>query len=47
METTKSAVEQAWGHLRTRAGIPDLRYHDLRHEAVTRLLERGFGLLPV
>lgn len=45
METTKSAVEQAWGHLRNRAGIPDLRYHDLRHEAVTRLLERGFNVI--
>ena len=45
--TTKSAVEQAWGHLRGRAGIPDIHFHDLRHEAVTRLLERGFNVIEV
>lgn len=43
--TTKSAVEQAWQHLRARAGCSDLRYHDLRHEAVTRLLERGLNVI--
>ncbi len=34
---TKSAAVQAWGHLRVRAGSPDLHFHDLRHEAITRL----------
>lgn len=43
--TTKSAVGQAWLHLRARAGSQDLRFHDLRHEAVTRLLERGFNVI--
>ncbi len=38
---TKSAVEQAWQHLRARAGCADLRFHDLRHEGVSRLLEKG------
>jgi integrase len=42
---TKSAVEQAWQHLRTRAGCADLRFHDLRHEAVSRLLERGLNVI--
>jgi len=45
--TTKSAVEQAWQHLRDRAGSPDLHFHDLRHEAVTRLLERGWNVIEV
>ncbi len=42
---SKGAVCQAWEHLRTRAGSQDLRFHDLRHEAVTRLLERGFNVI--
>jgi len=43
--TTKSAVQQAWGHLRERAGILDFRFHDLRHEGVSRLLERGLNVI--
>lgn len=42
---TKSAVEQAWQHLRARAGCADLRFHDLRHEGVSRLLERGLNVI--
>lgn len=45
--TTKSAVGQAWLHLRQRAGSPDLHFHDLRHEAVTRLLEKGWNVIEV
>ena len=45
--TTTSAVGQAWLRLRQRAGSPDLHFHDLRHEAVTRLLERGWNLIEV
>ncbi|TIX46650.1 MAG: site-specific integrase [Mesorhizobium sp.] len=45
LPTTKSAVVQAWGHLRDRANAPDLHFHDLRHEAVTRLIERGFNVI--
>jgi integrase len=33
--------------LRERAGINDLRFHDLRHEAVTRLFERGLSIAEV
>lgn len=29
-----------WRKARTRAGIADLRYHDLRHEAITRLARK-------
>lgn len=45
--TTRSAVGQAWLHLRARAGSDDLHFHDLRHEAVTRLLERGLNVIEV
>lgn len=45
--STKSAAVQAWSHLRVRAESDDLRFHDLRHEAVTRLLERGLNVIEV
>ena len=47
MPATTSAVGQAWLHLRARAGCTDLHFHDLRHEAVTRLLERGLNVIEV
>jgi integrase len=43
--STKSGVQQAWGHLRARAGVSDFHFHDLRHEAVSRLLERGLNVI--
>ncbi len=43
--STKSGVQQAWGHLRARAGLSDFHFHDLRHEAVSRLLERGLNVI--
>ncbi len=33
----------AWRRARQRAGITGLRFHDLRHEAVSRLVELGLG----
>jgi integrase len=42
-----NAVRLAWEHLRIRAGCPDLRIHDLRHEAVSRLFERGLNIAEV
>jgi len=41
------ALEQAWMRLRMRAGLADLRLHDLRHEAVSRLFERGLNVIEV
>jgi integrase len=38
---TANAVRLAWERLRVRAGIADLRLHDLRHEAVSRFFELG------
>jgi integrase len=42
-----SAVRQAFEHLRLRAGMPDFRFHDLRHEAISRLFEKGLNVAEV
>jgi integrase len=31
----------AWGKLTTKAGLPGLRFHDLRHHSITELAESG------
>ncbi|WP_102961534.1 site-specific integrase [Mangrovicella endophytica] len=41
------ALEQAWRRLCARAGVEGLRLHDLRHEAVSRLFERGLNVVEV
>jgi len=38
---TPMAFKLAWNRLRQRAGVPDLRLHDLRHEAISRFAEMG------
>lgn len=43
MPTVRSAFE----HARERAGIIDLRWHDLRHEGVSRLHELGLSTVEV
>jgi integrase len=42
-----NSVRLAWERLRTRAGAIDLRFHDLRHEAISRLFERGLNIAEV
>lgn len=42
-----NAVRLAWEHLRVRAGVADMHFHDLRHEAVSRLFEKGLGIAEV
>lgn len=37
------AFTKTWGKLKTKLGMPDLRFHDLRHEAVSRLVEGGLS----
>jgi integrase len=37
--TSDYAVRHAWDRLVERAGIEDLRFHDLRHEAISRFFE--------
>jgi integrase len=41
------ALKQAWERARDRAGLPDLHFHDLRHEAISRLCEMGLTLPEV
>jgi len=45
--TSASAVKQAWRRLVKRAGIVDRHFHDLRHEAISRLFERGLTMPEV
>jgi integrase len=40
---TAIALKQAWKRLVKRAGIDGLRFHDLRHEAISRLFEKGLN----
>ena len=44
---TPNAVRLAWERLRKRAGLQDLRLHDLRHEAVSRFFEYGLTVPEV
>ena len=44
---TGNSVRLAFEHLRARAGMSDLHFHDLRHEAVTRLFEKGLNIAEV
>lgn len=42
-----SSFEQVWRRLLIRAWIKSLRFHDLRHEGVSRLFERGLNIIEV
>ncbi len=42
---TQSRLRDAWEAARTAAGIPDIRLHDLRHEAASRLFEKGLNVM--
>ena len=44
---TTEAVKRAYIRAVHRAGIEDLRFHDLRHEATTRLFEKGLNIMEV
>ena len=41
---TGNAVRLAWERLRAAAGVDGLRFHDLRHEAVSRFFEKGLSV---
>lgn len=41
------SLENVWRRAVAGAGIQDLRFHDLRHEAVSRLFERGLNPMEV
>ena len=40
---TPNGLRLAWDRLRSRAGLYDLRFHDLRHEAISRFFELGLN----
>lgn len=44
---TLDAFKLAWRRVQKRAGIRDLCFHDLRHEAVSRFFERGLSIPEV
>lgn len=44
---TGNAVRLAFEHLRVRATMLDFHFHDLRHEAVSRLFEKGLNIAEV
>ncbi|AWN54628.1 site-specific integrase [Methylobacterium sp. 17Sr1-1] len=45
--TTEDAVKMAWRRAMGRVSLPDFRYHDLRHEAVSRFFEMGLSIPEV
>jgi integrase len=42
-----NAVRLAWERVRQKAGVKDLRFHDLRHEAISRFFEIGLSVPEV
>jgi integrase len=44
---TGNSIRLAFEHLRVRAGMKDFHFHDLRHEGITRLFERGLNIVEV
>ena len=42
-----NAARLAWERLKDRQSINDLRFHDLRHEAISRFFERGLSVAEV
>jgi integrase len=44
---TVSGFESSWQKFKKREGLVDLRFHDLRHEAISRLFEKGFNHMEV
>ena len=41
--SASDSFNKTWARACARAGIEDLRFHDLRHEAVSRLFEKGLN----
>ena len=44
---TANAFRLAWERVKRQAGIEDLRFHDLRHEAISRFFEAGLNVPEV
>jgi integrase len=41
VESNRPALRSAWIRVVANAGIADMRFHDLRHHATSRLFEKG------
>lgn len=44
---TGNALRLSWERITKRAGIENLHFHDLRHEAISRLFEKGLSMPEV
>ena len=44
---TSTYASDLWIKMRDRAGVEGLTFHDLRHEALSRLFEAGYGIAEV
>ncbi len=44
---TTDAIRRSFTRAIRRAGIEDLHFHDLRHEATIRLFEKGLNIMEV
>jgi integrase len=42
-----NAIRLAWSRLCLKASVSDLRFHDLRHEAISRFIEQGLSVAEV
>lgn len=47
LPVTGNALRLSWTRITKRAGVADLRFHDLRHEAISRFFELGLSLPEV
>ncbi len=47
LDTTAEGIKQAFERARAKAGMEHFNFHDLRHEATSRLFERGWGIMEV
>ena len=44
---TDIELKQSWERLRNRANLIDFTFHDLRHEAISRIFEKGLKIPEV
>ena len=44
MAITGNEVRLAWKRLKKKAGLTDLRFHELRHEAISRFFAMGLSV---
>ena len=47
LDTTAEGLKQAFERARVKVGLDHFNFHDLRHEATSRLFERGWGIMEV